>query len=237
MGSCSIRPSRETRRASVAQSTQVLSAVVPITGCGTRHLEDAPVATRLKQPAAHAPQSKQSAPDKRRQLDSSARRFHAQEANSSRVSARAAIPSSSSATPDARAPRPRQGARDKASRATPPPPCAAAPSPTAGVPSVPSTSSVCSNLFTPLKKSGQVASPDTAPRFSIECLRDLLDLLRRLHEQAQADIQGPIHAAGLDGNHGANPAGNPAAPGPLGPSGGDRQAPGINSEDSSGPEP
>ena len=36
MGSCSIRPSRETRRASVAQSTQVLSAVVPITGYGTQ---------------------------------------------------------------------------------------------------------------------------------------------------------------------------------------------------------
>jgi hypothetical protein len=167
--------------------------------------------------------------------DSDVRRGHAQEADGSQASARAPIPSSSSATPDVRAPRPRQGTRGKASSATTPTPCAAAPS--AGVSSAPPTPSVCSNLSTPLKKSGQVASPGTPTRFNIECLRDLLDLLRKLHEQAQGDVQAPTQTPALDGHHGADRAGNPAAPGPLGPSGGDRQAQGINSDGSTRPEP
>jgi len=157
MGSCSIRPSRETRRASVAQSTQVLSAVVPITGCGTRHLEDAPVATRLKQPAAHAPQPKQSARDKRRQPDSSARRFHAQEADGSQASAQAAVPASTPGTPDTRAPR-QQGAREESTRETTPPPYTAAPFPGASVSSVPSTPSVGSNLSVPSRRPGGMES-------------------------------------------------------------------------------
>jgi hypothetical protein len=120
------------------------------------------VGTKPKQPAAHAPQSKQSARDKRRQLDSSARRFHAQEANSSRVSARAAIPSSSSATPDARAIRPRQGAREESTRETTPTPCAPASSPAARVSSVPLTPSVRSNLSTPLQCKPRPATPRPA---------------------------------------------------------------------------
>jgi hypothetical protein len=183
------------------------------------------VATRLKQPAAHAPQSKQSTLDKRRQLDSSARRFHAQEANSSRVSARAAIPSSSAATPDARAIRPRQGGREEF-RETTPPPCAAAPSPAAGVSSVPSTPSVRSNLSTPLKKRGQVASPSLATRFTVGCVLELANLLRCLDERAKAGLQAPAPVTGPEGqpNHGADPAGGPANPGPLGPPSGDRQS-------------
>jgi hypothetical protein len=165
--------------------------------------------------------------------DSGVRRGHAQEADASQASARAAIPSSASATPEVRAPRPRQGARDKASRSTTPTPCAAAPSPPAGVSSAPSTPSVGSNLSTPLTRSGQVAAPSTARRLSIGCLRELVDLLRKLDEQTRADAQPPTHAGGLDGDHGGNRAGSPAAPSPLRPSGGDRQAPGINSEDSS----
>ncbi len=195
------------------------------------------MATKPKQPAAPAPQSRPFAPDKRRQRNSSVRRLHAQEANGSEGSARTTIPSSSSATPDARAPRPRQGARDKANRATTPPLCTAAPAVSTTESSTPPTPPVCSNLSSPLKRSRQVASPRAAMRFSIQCLRDLVDLLRRLDEQAHADAQAPTHAAGRDGHHGADRAGNPTTPGPLRSSGGDRQAPGITTEDSSRPEP
>jgi hypothetical protein len=118
-----------------------------------------------------------------------------------------------------------------------PQPAPRRPPPTTGGSSVPSTPCVGRNLSIPLPRSGQVASPGTPTRFHIECLRDLLDLLRRLNEQAQAGTQAPTHTAGLDGHHGADRAGNPGAPGPLGPSGGDRRAPGINTEDSSRPEP
>jgi hypothetical protein len=167
--------------------------------------------------------------------DSDVRRGHAQAAAGSQASARAAIPSSSSATPDVRAPRPRQGTRGKASSATTPTPCAAAP--LAGVSSAPPTPSVCSNLSTPLTRSGQVASAGTPTRFSTECLRDLVNLLRRLDEQPQADAKAPTHTADLASDHGADRVGNPAAPGPLGPSGADSQAPGINTEDSSRSKP
>ncbi len=158
--------------------------------------------------------------------DSGVRRGHAQEADGSQASARAAIPSSASATPEVRAPRPRQGARDKASRSTTPTPCAAAPSPTAGVSSAPSTPSVGSNLSTPLKKRGQVASPSWATRFTVGCLLELANLLRCLDERAKAGLQAPAPVTGPEGqpNHGADPAGGPANPGPLGPQGGDRQS-------------
>ena len=233
MGSCSIRPSRETRRASVAQSTQVLSAVVPITGCGTRHLEDAPVATRLKQPAAHAPQPKQSARDKRRQPDSSARRFHAQEADGSQASAQAAVPASTPATPDTRAPRQHQGAREESTRETTPPPYTAAPFPGASVSSVPSTPSVGSNLSVPSKSTGQVASPGTATRFTAGCLVQVVDMLRRLDERAKTEAQTPASVASPETreNHGAGRAGSPADPGPLGTPTSTGGAPGDQDEE------
>jgi hypothetical protein len=169
--------------------------------------------------------SKQSAPDKRRRRGSSARRLHAQEANGSEASARAATPSSSSATPDVRAPRPRQGARDKANRATTPMTCAAAPAPSTSGSSVPLTPSVCSNLSTPLKKSGQVAPPTTATRFTAECILELANLLRGLDERAKVGAQAQAPTTGVEGdpNPGANRAGGTADPSPLGPSGGNRQ--------------
>ncbi len=232
MGSCSIRPSRETRRASVAQSTQVLSAVVPITGCGTRHLEDAPVATRLKQPAAHAPQPKQSARDKRRQPDSSARRFHAQEADGSQASAQAAVPASTPGTPDTRAPR-QQGAREESTRETTPPPYTAAPFPGASVSSVPSTPSVGSNLSIPSKSVGQVASPGTTTQFTVGCLIQVVDMLRRLDERAKAEAETSASVAGPEAreNHRADRAGSPANSGPLGAPTVHRGAPGHQDEE------
>ena len=162
----------------------------------------------------------------RSQRDSGVRRGHAQEADGSQASAWAAMPSSSSETPDARAPRQRQGARDKPSRATTPTPCTAAPSPAAGVPSVPSTPSVRSNLSTPLKKRGQVASPSLATRFTVGCVLELATLLRCLDERAKAGLQVPAPVTGPEGqpNHGADPAGGPANPGPLGPQSGNRQS-------------
>src|SRR5260370_21564116 len=96
-----------------------------------------------------------------------------------------------SATPDARAPRPRQGARDKASCVTTPTSCASASSPATGVSSAPPTPSLCSNLSTPLKKSGQVALPSTAARFTVECLLELANLLRCLDERAKAGREAP----------------------------------------------
>jgi hypothetical protein len=183
------------------------------------------VGTKRKQPAAPVPQSKQSAPDKRRQRDSSVRRSHAQEANGSEASARAATPSSSSAIPDVRALRPRQGARDKANRATSPMPCAPAPAPSTSESSAPPTPSVCSSLSTPLKKSGQVAPPTTATRFTAECMLELANLLRGLDERAKVGAQAQAATTGVEGdpNPGANRAGGTADPSPLGPSGGNRQ--------------
>jgi hypothetical protein len=161
----------------------------------------------------------------RRQRDSSVRRGHAQEADGSHESARAAIPSSSSATPDARVPRPRQGAQYKASRATTPPLWPALPAASTSESSAPPTASVCSNLSSPLKKSGQVALPSTATRFTAECVLELANLLRGLDERAKVGAQAQAPTAGLEGepNPWANRAGGPADPSPLGPSGGNRK--------------
>jgi hypothetical protein len=159
----------------------------------------------------------------RRQRDSSVRRGHAPEADGSQESVRAAIPSSSSATPDTRVPRPRQGARYKASRATPL--CPALPAVSTSESSTPPTASVCSNLSTPLKKSGQVAPPSTATRFTAECMLELANLLRGLDERAKVGAQAQAPTTGVEGdpNPGANRAGGTADPSPLGPSGGNRK--------------
>ncbi len=169
----------------------------------------------------------------RSQRDSDVRRGHTEEADGSRASARVAIPSSSSATPDVRAPRPRQGARDKTSRATTPTPRAAAPSPRADVSSVPSTPSVGSNLSSPLTSVGQVASPGTATRFTVGCLVQVVDMLRRLDERAKAETQTSASVAGPEAreNHGADRAGSPADPGPLGTPTSTRGAPGDQDEE------
>ena len=176
------------------------------------------MATNPKQPAAPAPQSRPFASDKRRQRNSSARRLYAQEANGSDGSVRTTIPSSPSATPDVRTPRPRQGARDKANRATPPPLCTAAPAVSTSESSTPPTPSVCSILSTPLTSSGQDASPGTSTRFTAACLLQVVDMLRRLDERAKAEAQTPTSVAGPEArkNHGADRAGRPADPGPLG---------------------
>ncbi len=64
-------------------------------------------------------------------------------------------------------------------------------------------------------RSGQVALPSPAPRFTVECLLELANLLRRLDERAKADAQAPLPVAGPEGqpNHGADRAGGPADPG------------------------
>ncbi len=168
----------------------------------------------------------------RSQRGSGVRRSRAQEADGSKASARVENPSSPSATPDARAPRPRQGARDKASRATTPTPCAAAPSPATGVPSALPTPSA-SNLSTPLASIGQVASPGTATRFPVGCLFQVVDMLRRLDERAQAEAQTSSSVAGREAreNHRADRAGSPAAPGPLGTPTSNRGTPGDQDEE------
>lgn len=165
--------------------------------------------------------------------DSGVRRGHAQEADGSQASARVAIPSSSSAIPDAHVPRSRQGARDKASHATNPPPCAAAPTPTAGISSVPSTPTLGSNLPIPSKSVGQVASPGTATQFTVGCLIQVVDMLRRLDERAKAETQTSASVAGPETreNHGADRAGSPTNPGPLGTPASDRGAPGDQDEE------
>lgn len=84
--------------------------------------------------------------------------------------------------------------------------------------------SVCCNLSTPPKKSGQVALPSPATRFTVECLLELANLLRRLDERAQAGAEAPARRTEDQPNHGADRAGGPANPGPLGPPGDDRQA-------------
>jgi hypothetical protein len=169
----------------------------------------------------------------RSQGDSGVRRSRAQEADSPQASARVENPSSPSATPDVRAPRPRQGVQDKASRETTPTPCAAAPSPTAGVSSVPSTPSVGSNLSMPSASIGQVASPGTATRFPVGCLMQVVDMLRRLDERAQAEAQTSSSVAGREAreNHRADRAGSPAAPGPLGTPTSNRGTPGDQDEE------
>ena len=173
----------------------------------------------------------------RSQRNAGVQRGHAQEADGSQASARAAMPSSSSATPNARAPRQRQGTRDKASRATTPTPCAAAHSPTAGVSSVPSTPSVGSNLSIPSKSVGQVSSPGTATQFTVGCLIQVVDLLRRLDERAKAEAETSASVAGPEAreNHGADRAGSPANPGPLGTPASDRGAPGDQDEEQTEP--
>ncbi len=163
--------------------------------------------------------------------NSDVRRGHAQEADGSQASARVAIPSSS-ATLDAHVPRSRPGERDEASHATHPPPCATAPFPTAGV-SVPLTPSVGSNLSIPSKSVGQVAPPGAATQFTVGCLIQVVDMLRRLDERAKAETQTPASVAGPGAreNHGADRAGSPANPGPLGTPASDRGAPGDQDEE------
>ena len=153
--------------------------------------------------------------------DSGVRRGHVKEADGSQTSAWAAIPSSASATPDVCV------ARDKASHATTPPPRAAAPSPTAGVSSVPSAPSVGSNLSIPSKSVGQVASPGTVTQFTVACLIQVIDMLRRLDERAKAEAQTSASVAGPETseNHGADRAGSPTNHGPLGTPASDRRAP------------
>ena len=163
----------------------------------------------------------------RRQRDSGVRRGHAQEVDGSHESARAAIPSSSSATPDASVPRPRQGAQYKASRATTPPLCPALPAASTSESSAPPTASVCSNLSSPLKSVGQVAFPGTTTQFTVGCLIQVVDMLRRLDERAKAEAQMSASIEGPEAreNHGTDRAGSPADPGPLGGPTGNRGAP------------
>jgi hypothetical protein len=185
------------------------------------------VATKPQQPAAPAPQSRPFASDERRQRNSSVRRLYAQEANGSEGSARTTIPSSSSATPDVREPRPRQGARDKANRATSPPLCAAAPAVSTSESSTPPTPPVCSNLSSPLKRVGQVAPPGTTTQFTVGCLIQVVDMLRRLDERAKAEAETPSSVPDPEAcaNHGVDRAGSSADPGPLGTPTGHRGAP------------
>jgi len=157
--------------------------------------------------------------------NSDVRSGHAKEADVSQASARVAIPSSSSATLDAHVPRSRPGERDEASHATHPPPCAAAPFPTAGV-SVPLTPSVGSNLSIPSTSTGQVASPGTATRFTVGCLIQVVDMLRRLNERAKTQTCTFVAGSETRENHGADRAGSPANAGPLGAPASNRGAPG-----------
>ena len=143
----------------MAHSTQVLSTVVRITGYGTRHLEDAPVGTKRKQPAAPLPQAGQPGRVKRR---------------------RTATP------PDLRVPRPSLDARDEAKRAAPSTSCAAVPTPSSNEPQVIQTLSVARNLSIPSKEVGQHASScGMAYRFTTGGLVQLIDLLKQLDERAR----------------------------------------------------
>ncbi len=93
--------------------------------------------------------------------------------------------------------------------------------------------SVCSNLSTPLTSIGQVASPGTATRFTVGRLIQVVDILRRLDERAKAEAQTFASVAGPETheNHGADRAGSPAAPGPLGTPTSTRGAPGDQDEE------
>jgi hypothetical protein len=110
---------------------------------------------------------------------------------------------------------------------------AGAPSPAIGVSSVTSTPSVGSNLSMPSRSVGQVASPSTATRFIGGCLIQVVDMLRRLDERAKAEPQTSASVAGPEvrENHGADRAGSPADPGPLGTPTSSRGAPGDQDEE------
>ena len=53
---------------------------------------------------------------------------------------------------------------------------------------------ICRNLSTPSGSTGQdAASPDTPARLTVESLVEMLDLLRRLDEQAKAGVRALTH--------------------------------------------
>jgi hypothetical protein len=104
---------------------------------------------------------------------------------------------------------------------------AAAPAISTRESSAPATTSVCSNLSTPLTSIGQVASSGPVTRFNAGSLSQVLDMLRRLDERTKADAQASAAVSGPETreNHGTDGAGRPADPGPLGPPATHREAP------------
>lgn len=84
---------------------------------------------------------------------------------------------------------------------------------------------VCRNLSTPLGSTGQdAASPAPPARLTVESLVEVLDLLRRLDEQAKAGVRALTHPAQTDADPTSDRAGGAGNHRSLGDTTGDYPA-------------